>query len=160
MQSPPGSSARCWIFLPCISHQPLELLHLRWSSQRFENNKVDRFTYFYIFQYQECAVQIMHVDCEYTGSFQYEPVASRTLIHIDLLFSTCLAYWLEKFLSSCLFMPVVSLYALQDSHWIKVARDPLDSLKLQPFLLMHIFISHMKCQARSVQRCSPCLPSS
>lgn len=82
--------------------QPLELVHLTSNSLRFENNKVDSFTCFYNFQYQECVIQIMHVDCEYNRSFQYEPVGSRGLIHLGSSFSTCLTYWLEKFLSSYL----------------------------------------------------------
>ena len=82
--------------------QPLEVVHLSSNSHRFENNKVGSFTYFYNFQYQECVIQIMHVDCEYTRSFQYQPIGSRGLIHLGSLFSTCLTYWLEKFISSCL----------------------------------------------------------
>lgn len=82
--------------------QPLELVYLTSNSHRFENTKEDSFTDFCNFQCQECAIQIMHVDYECTRSFQYEPIGSRELIHLGSLFSTCLTYWSEKFLSSCL----------------------------------------------------------
>lgn len=81
--------------------QSLKPVHLTSNSDRFEN-KVDSFTHFYNFQYQECVIQIMHVDCEYTTSFQYEPIGSRGLIHLGSLFSTCLhTGWRNCFLPVC-----------------------------------------------------------
>lgn len=135
------------------SCQPFELVRLTWSSHRFENNKVGSFAYFYNFQYQDYVIQIMHEDCEYTSSLQYETTGSRGLIHLSSLFSTCLTCWLETFLPVC-----ASGFSIcfQGRSSIKIPRYRLDSLKLWPLVLMHIFINYFRFQTKSyVQRCSP-----
>ena len=136
--------------------QPLELVHLTSSNHRFENNRVDSCTYFYNFQHQECVIKDMHVDCECVGSFQYEAVGSRGLIHLGWLFSTyALATgWRISFF---LFMSLVSPYALQGRSCVKIPRYPLDNLKLRSLVLVHIFINHFRFQIRSYVEMHPVL---
>lgn len=132
------------------SCQPLELVHLTGNSHRFENNKVDNFAYFYNFQYQDCVIQIAHVDCE------FHTVWNDCLkkVNPSQLIIQYVPYLVVGDISSCL--TLVSLYALQGRSSIKLPRYRLDSLKFWPLVLMHIFINYFRFHTTSyIQRCSP-----